>query len=111
MNVKGGMSAGGQSVGHHMLNKESQQYFGQMISLSGTPNTVQNYQKGDHRCLAEIFYRKNMHGQPPQNDNDLIEFLKHVDMPKIIQFTRDSARGYLSPWNPTVECNYIYSEN
>ncbi|XP_031622018.1 esterase B1-like [Contarinia nasturtii] len=99
----GGLSAGGQSVGHHMLNKESQQYFNQMLSVSGTPNTVQNYQKGDHRCLAEFFYRKCHNGHQPRGDEDLIQFLKTVDMAKIILFTKDSARGYLSPWNPTVE--------
>ncbi|XP_031626976.1 esterase B1-like [Contarinia nasturtii] len=113
----GGSSAGGRSAGFHLINDESSKYFNQMLSISGTPNGIYNYQKGDHRCLAKIFYDKctstisnkmwRLFGlektKEPPSDEELVDFLKNVDVDKITDFTRQTTNDLFSPWSPIVE--------
>lgn len=91
-------------MGLHEINKESSKYFSQILSISGTPNSNDNYQKGDHRCLLEIFYRK-FHPEKPDLES-LIEFLKKVDVNAITQFTAETVNERLLPWAPIVESRY-----
>lgn len=80
-----------------------------MLSMSGTPNNIFSYQKGDHRCLMEIFY-KNFFSHIPTK-KQLIDFLHNVDIDKIIAFTEKTipTPPILSPWTPIVECNEVFS--
>ncbi|XP_031627274.1 esterase B1-like [Contarinia nasturtii] len=97
----GGMSSGSQSVGLHQINKKSSKYYNQILSISGTPNSIGDYQKGDHQCLMEIFYNKFHPGRP--NLPKLIKFLKKVDVNEITKFTAETVDEHLLPWAPIVE--------
>ncbi|XP_031628698.1 esterase B1-like [Contarinia nasturtii] len=97
----GGLSAGGNCVGLHLINEESSKYFNQILSISGTPNRFHNYQTGDHRCLIENFYSKHSKDRP--SDKKLINFLQKANVTDIINFFHETFNKRYSPWNPVVE--------
>lgn len=105
----GGLSAGSKALGLHLFNKESSKYFNQLLGLSGTSNTMHSYQKGDHKCLMNIFF-KSHHSRYPHNNEELIDFLQNVNVDKIIKFTENTIPSYgiqlSSPWNPIVESKF-----
>lgn len=85
-----------------MFNKESSQYFNQLLGMSGTTNTIHSYQKGDHKCLMEIFFKK-YHSRYPHDDKELIDFLQNINVDEISKFTEDTTTMQSSPWNPIIE--------
>lgn len=93
--------SGANCVGLHLINEESSQYFNQILSISGTPNRFHNYQRGNHRCLMELFYRRMLNANPTKND--LINFLKVVDASELVTFFDETFNVRYSVWNPIVE--------
>lgn len=92
------------SIGHHLLNNESQKYFQQMHCMSGVATTILTYQHGNHRCTMEKFANSF---EPINNDEDLIAFLKNVSVDDLMRLTDATNVPTRLIFAPVIEGWYL----
>lgn len=88
------------SIGHHLLHPETQNYFQQILCMSGTAMTPFSYRKGDHQCLMELLAS---YTQPVQNIEELIEFLQNVPVEEFMKLPLVTQIPVNIIWAPIVE--------
>lgn len=88
------------SIGHHLLHLETQNYFQQILCMSGTAMTPFSYRKGDHQCLMELLASFT---QPVQNIEELIEFLQNVPVEEFMKLPLVTQNPVDIIWAPIVE--------
>lgn len=91
------------SIGHHLLHPETQNYFQQIICMSGTAITPVSYRKGDHQCLMKLLAS---YTQPIQNIEELIEFLQNVPVKEFMKLTFVTQSPVDLIWAPIVESEF-----
>lgn len=88
------------SVGHHFLHPETQNYFQQILCMSGTSITATSYENGDHRCLMELLAS---YTKPAETIEELIKFLQDAPIEEFMRLT-SVTRSPVDPiWAPIVE--------
>lgn len=100
-----GESAGGASVGYQTMNAESKKNFNQIFMMSSTPlNYYAQMKSNNHsEMMIEMARRK---GVPISNTDELIEFIKSVDVKRLVEWcSHKGAFGltFDSDWAPIVE--------
>lgn len=97
--------SGSVSVGHHLLNEESQNYFDQVFCMSSSALMVPAFQHGNHRCIMEIFAK---HYGPIGNDTDMIKFLQKVPVEDILKLTDKTESKTDLLFAPVIESPYFF---
>lgn len=93
------------SVGHHLLNEESQKYFDQVFCMSSSVLMVPAFQHGNHRCIMEIFAKYH---EPIGNDTDLIKFLQKVPVEDILKLADETKSNTDLLFAPVIESPYFF---
>lgn len=91
---------GSMSVGHHFLHPETQNYFQQLLCMSGTSITATSYENGDHRCLMELLAS---YTKPAETTEELIEFLQNAPIEEFMRLTSVTKSPVDPIWAPIVE--------
>lgn len=105
-----GESAGAASIGYHLMSPLCEDgLFHKAIFQSGSPNsrwafmTPEEARKRSRQFLEKIGYSEN-------NNDDLVKFLKALDINKILENDWIDCGFMNYPWVPTIDGHYLYDE-
>ncbi|XP_031828014.2 carboxylic ester hydrolase-like [Nomia melanderi] len=96
-----GESAGGGSVGFHILSEKSKGLFHRSISMSGTPLCQWAYHTPD-KARENAYYLATLLGHPAFTKQGLLDYLRTVPAEDLVKVTEKVDANVL-PFRPTVE--------